>query len=352
MWDPRATCDTTLPLSAPSEMDASALDARYAAYARVDEYGPMACFIPRHYKLQLLLVWLTLLPLLRALVCVVCIVVFFLCCRLSDLFSAQWAHVLLPHAASACCRTVLFCCGVWRLRVNRDAGSTAVEAKTAVYVANHVSWLDILVLMEQHFPAFISKASVKQLPLVGVIASSMQCIFAEREKTNGGDGQNGAGAQVKAHVARRVADSRTCRPLVAFPEGTTTNGMFLLPFKTGAFLAGVPVQPVLLQYSRSPFSPAFETIHVVRSVVLMLSQPWVSVEVTYLQTAVPTEQERCDPSTFASRVREQMLAAGAARWGLQPSSLTLTDKRAYHSALLQLHDAWKRSQKSKGHKSE
>ena len=31
-------------------------------------------------------------------------------------------------------------------------------------------------------------------------------------------------------------------------QGTTTNGKFLLPFKSGAFLAGVPVQPVILQY--------------------------------------------------------------------------------------------------------
>lgn len=38
------------------------------------------------------------------------------------------------------------------------------------------------------------------------------------------------------------------RPLLLFPEGTTTNGRFLLPFKTGAFLAGLPLQPVVIQY--------------------------------------------------------------------------------------------------------
>jgi lysophosphatidylcholine acyltransferase/lyso-PAF acetyltransferase len=46
-----------------------------------------------------------------------------------------------------------------------------------------------------------------------------------------------------------------------FPaEGTTTNGDFLLPFKTGAFLARVPVLPVILRYPYKRFSPAWDSI--------------------------------------------------------------------------------------------
>ena len=324
-------------------MDTSALDARYAAYARIDSYGPMAMFPHWQQRLQLLLIWLTFLPLLRAFICVLCIITFFLCCSLCSCLPARVAHLMLPTTATLLCRTVLLCCGVWRLRTSHAPGSAAGESSTAVYVANHVSWLDILVCMEQFFPAFISKASVKQLPLIGVIASAMQCIFAEREaavKTPGGDASRPASAQVTAHVARRVADSRTCRPLVAFPEGTTTNNMYLLPFKTGAFLAGVPVQPLLLRYSCRPFSPAFETIHVVRSIVLVLSQPWISVEIIYLPQCAPTDSERANPADFAERVRAEMLAAGAS-WGLQPSTLTLTDKRVYHAGLLKVYNAWK-----------
>ena len=51
------------------------------------------------------------------------------------------------------------------------------------------------------------------------------------------------------------------RPLLLFPEGTTTNGRYLLPFKTGAVLAGLPLQPVVIQYGevgarRDRLSPA------------------------------------------------------------------------------------------------
>lgn len=38
------------------------------------------------------------------------------------------------------------------------------------------------------------------------------------------------------------------RPILLFPEGTTTNGNFLLRFRTGAFIAGVPVQPTIVKY--------------------------------------------------------------------------------------------------------
>lgn len=43
-------------------------------------------------------------------------------------------------------------------------------------------------------------------------------------------------------------------------EGTTTNGDYLLPFRTGAFLARVPVQPVILRYPYTMFSPAWDSM--------------------------------------------------------------------------------------------
>lgn len=43
-------------------------------------------------------------------------------------------------------------------------------------------------------------------------------------------------------------------------EGTTTNGDYILPFKTGAFLAKAPVLPVILKYPYERFSPAWDSI--------------------------------------------------------------------------------------------
>lgn len=48
--------------------------------------------------------------------------------------------------------------------------------------------------------------------------------------------------------------------LIFTAEGTTTNGDYLLPFKTGAFLAKAPVLPVILRYPYQRFSPAWDSI--------------------------------------------------------------------------------------------
>ena len=63
------------------------------------------------------------------------------------------------------------------------------------------------------------------------------------------------------------------------PEGTTTNGNYILPFKTGAFLAGTPIQPVILRYPYIHFSPAWETISgASNSHVLLLTKSDVEPE--------------------------------------------------------------------------
>lgn len=57
---------------------------------------------------------------------------------------------------------------------------------------------------------------------------------------------------VKARMQEMWEGSRPgARPILLFPEGTTTNGDFLLPFKTGAFLAGLPLRPVVIKYGKA-----------------------------------------------------------------------------------------------------
>ena len=68
----------------------------------------------------------------------------------------------------------------------------------------------------------------------------------------------GVGAIVKERIscaARGEAEGE--RPMLLFPEGTTTNGLYLLPFKSGAFLAGCALQPVILQYQQVIHPPRF-----------------------------------------------------------------------------------------------
>src|SRR5690606_196116 len=109
-------------------------------------------------------------------------------------------------------------------------------------VANHLSWLDILVLHAARHCRFVSKADVKHWPLIGTLATGGGTLYIEREKRRDA-----------MRVVHHMAESLKAGGIVAvFPEGTTGDGSVLLPFHANlvqaAISAGAPVQPVALRY--------------------------------------------------------------------------------------------------------
>lgn len=111
----------------------------------------------------------------------------------------------------------------------------------ALWVSNHVSWLDIPVL-GANFPVyFLSKAEVARWPVVGWLARVAGTLFIQR-----GSGDAG---QVENQLAHHLNDGRN---VLFFPEGTTTDGSRLKRFFHKLFGAAVktqvPIQPVLVCY--------------------------------------------------------------------------------------------------------
>ncbi|MEO0689273.1 MAG: lysophospholipid acyltransferase family protein [Pseudomonadota bacterium] len=112
------------------------------------------------------------------------------------------------------------------------------------YVANHVSWIDILALAGASGTAFVAKAELQHAPVVGWLASLNRTVFVKREH------RMGVAEQINA-LKEALADNWS---VTVFPEGTTTDGQSLLPFKTSMLSVleppppGVMVQPVLLDY--------------------------------------------------------------------------------------------------------
>lgn len=109
-------------------------------------------------------------------------------------------------------------------------------------VANHLSWLDILVMHAARHCRFVSKSDVKHWPLVGTLATGGGTLYIEREKRRDA-----------MRVVHHMAESLKAGDVVAvFPEGTTGDGRELLPFHgnliQAAISAHVPVQPVALRF--------------------------------------------------------------------------------------------------------
>ncbi|HJU38704.1 MAG TPA: lysophospholipid acyltransferase family protein [Tahibacter sp.] len=111
-----------------------------------------------------------------------------------------------------------------------------------LFVANHLSWLDIELLHSQAFMCFVAKAEIGRWPLVGWLASRAGTIYHQR----------GSGHSLAAVMERVVARLNEGFPVGVFPEGGTGAGDRVRTFHARIFQvavdAQVPVQPVALRY--------------------------------------------------------------------------------------------------------
>lgn len=111
-----------------------------------------------------------------------------------------------------------------------------------LFVSNHMSYADILVLGAVLPGNFISKAEVKKWPLFGWIAVLTGTVFISRKK---------AGTLNQLNEVERAID--TGKNLIIFPEGTTSDGKGVMPFKSSLFKItesrDMTVQPVTLSYT-------------------------------------------------------------------------------------------------------
>ncbi|MES0827297.1 lysophospholipid acyltransferase family protein [Ruegeria sp. SCP11] len=102
---------------------------------------------------------------------------------------------------------------------------TLMQERGAV-VANHTSWLDIFALNARKRVYFVSKAEVAKWPGIGWLARATGTVFIERDRKK-------AREQTKLFEERLRAGHK----LLFFPEGTSTDGLRVLPFKTTLFAA-------------------------------------------------------------------------------------------------------------------
>jgi 1-acyl-sn-glycerol-3-phosphate acyltransferase len=154
----------------------------------------------------------------------------------------------------------------------------------AVLVANHIGYLDAIVIAAALPVAPIAKMEVAAWPIIGGAAREMGVNFVERESV-----------WSRARALRRALEAlRAGVPVLNFPEGTTTDGTQLLPFSRGIFgvarLAGVPVVPVAIRCSRD--LAWFGSAKFVPSYLRMAAMPAPEIR---LELAPPI-----DPSRFAS----------------------------------------------------
>lgn len=127
---------------------------------------------------------------------------------------------------------------------------TVVHGKVAarhgvLFVSNHLSWADIPVLGSRLLGHFVAKAEVGTMGFVSVLADLQRTIYVERER------RLATGEQRSAIVERLQRGGN----VILFPEGTSSDGVRVLPFKSALFsvVDEAPqtlIQPVSIAYTR------------------------------------------------------------------------------------------------------
>ncbi len=185
---------------------------------------------------------------LRALVFVTGMVVLMLCFWVARLL--EW-----PLGTRAGSNFVIWLACVmscWLLAVRVERVGTPM-AQGGARVCNHSSWMDIFVLRAASQIFFVAKSEVRGWPVLGFIADQTGTMFIERKRTE-------AKRQEAMFAQRLHRGDRLC----FFPEGTSSDGLRVLPFKStlfNAFLADelrdeMWVQPVTVFYRAAEHLPA------------------------------------------------------------------------------------------------
>ena len=200
--------------------------------------------------------------------------------------------------------------------VGRAAGMRVRVAGTplqrhVLFLANHLSWLDIMVLAGASGTAFVSKDDVARWPVIGWLSRLNNTVFIARSERKAVRGQADA---LRAALA-------TGQPVALFPEGTTDGGVELLPFRASLLaslfppLDGVRVQPVAIDYGEAGHEIAWvgDEPAAANARRILARGGTVPVTVRFLHPVDPAEVP--DRKALAERTRAAIRAALAASSG-------------------------------------
>lgn len=131
---------------------------------------------------------------------------------------------------------------VFNLHLAIDGKINARRGQNYLIVANHMSYLDAIIMSSFRPTAFVTSIEMKQTPVLGQILDTGGCLYVERRSKE----------NIQKEIGQIEDALRDGFDVVVFPEATSSDGSKVLPFKRPLFAAaaraGVPVLPVVIQY--------------------------------------------------------------------------------------------------------
>ena len=176
------------------------------------------------------------------------------------------------------------------------------KAGPVLLVSNHISWLDILVIHAAGHCRFVSKSDIKHWPVLGTLTTSASTLYIERESRRDA-------MRVVHHMSEALTDGDI---VAVFPEGTTGNGVDLLPFHANLLQAAIatatPVQALALRYedAHERFSPALLWL----GQTTLAQSVWATLNGRQLTVVIevmpPRRSDHADRRALAAALREDI----------------------------------------------
>jgi 1-acyl-sn-glycerol-3-phosphate acyltransferase len=137
------------------------------------------------------------------------------------------------------------CCRILGIHIERRGRQSRVHP--TLFVSNHVSYLDITILAAMIAGSFVAKTEVKSWPYFGWLARLQRTVFVERRSTRADNARD--------EILERLMAGDN---LIMFPEGTSSDGNRVLPFKSALFSVAehwadaspLTIQPVSVAYTK------------------------------------------------------------------------------------------------------
>ncbi|XP_066230953.1 lysophosphatidylcholine acyltransferase 1 isoform X2 [Saccopteryx leptura] len=210
---------------------------------------------------------------------------------------AMWRKVV-DFLLKAIMRTMWFIGGFHQVTVK---GRQALPTEAAILtLAPHSSYFDAIPVT-MTMSSIVMKAESRDIPIWGTLIKYIRPVFVSRSDQD-------SRRRTVEEIKRRAQSNGKWPQIMIFPEGTCTNRTCLITFKPGAFIPGVPVQPVVLRYPNKldTITWTWQGPGALEILWLTLCQFHNQVEIEFLPVYSPSEEEKKDPALYANNVRRIM----------------------------------------------
>lgn len=215
-------------------------------------------------------------------------------------------HVSISRQNQMTCNWAQKFLRIIRVQLSVDGELPACGPQGVILVANHISWLDILVILAAYPVRFVAKAEISTWPLLGRLCRNAETLFIEREKRSD-----------TLRINQQI-DSvlKSGHSIVIFPEGTTGNGDVLQHFHASLLQSAVTAKallcPVAIRYSNCDdsrnASVAYVNVTILQSLMQILAEPKIRAELIFCESVPSADRNRRELARLAEKAIARTLS--------------------------------------------